>query len=201
MRIQRTIWCAGVARVTNGWTAAFAILNILLLPVPIAFVSFVTITNGTIMPASSIGYWCSIAAHQYFARLQEKLKHLDITHWYFVLLTIEESAGKLSQQEIANRLDLDKVAMMRALDHLSERGFIERCDCEGDRRKYLIKLTPKAKTAVKAIRKAYEELNDEALKGVKKADRAVFIGQLMNLVNNLRPENGPATVTHKRVNL
>ena len=64
----------------------FTILND---PIPSGrweIVSFVTITNGTIMPTSSIGYWCSIAAHQYFARLQEKLKHLDITHWFYVCL-------------------------------------------------------------------------------------------------------------------
>ncbi len=153
------------------------------------------------MPTSSIGFWCSIAAHQYFARLQEKLKHLEITHWFFVLLTIDEGEGKLSQQELADRLDLDKVAMTRALDHLDQKGYVERCDCAGDRRKYLIKLTPKAKPAVKAIRKAYEELNDEALKGVKKADRARFMQQLMDLVNNLRPESGPVPVTTKRVHL
>jgi MarR family transcriptional regulator, transcriptional regulator for hemolysin len=162
-------------------------------------VSFVTITNGTIMPTSSIGYWCSIAAHQYFARLQEKLKHLEITHWFYVLLTIDEGKGKLSQQELADSLDLDKVAMTRALDHLVEKGYVERCDCEGDRRKYLIKLTSKAKPAVKAIRKAYEELNDEALKGVRKADRAVFLEQLTLIVGNLRPANEPVPVTTKRV--
>ncbi|QQR88308.1 MAG: MarR family transcriptional regulator [Flavobacteriales bacterium] len=152
------------------------------------------------MPTSSLGYWCSIAAHQYFARLQEKLAHLDITHWFYVLLTIEEAEGKLSQQELADRLNLDKVAMTRALDHLGEKGYVERCDCEGDRRKYLIKLTPKARPAVKAIRKAYEELNEEAMKGLKKADRTVFLEQLMMTVKNLRGENPPAVVTTKRVN-
>ncbi|MEO8067256.1 MAG: MarR family transcriptional regulator [Flavobacteriales bacterium] len=151
------------------------------------------------MPTASIGYWCSIAAHQYFARLQEKLGHLDITHWFYVLLSIEEGQGKLSQQELADKLDLDKVAMTRALDHFVEKGYVERCDCEGDRRKYLIKLTAKAKPAVKAIRKAYEELNDEAMKGVKRADRAVFLEQLTQVVDNLRSTNGPAPVTTKRV--
>ncbi len=164
-------------------------------------VTFVTITNGTIMPTSSIGYWCSIAAHQYFARLQEKVKHLDITHWFFVLLTIDEGKGDLSQQELANKLELDKVSMMRALDHFVEKGYVERCDCEGDRRKYLIKLTPKARPAVKAIRKAYEELNDEAMKGMKKADRTAFMEQLTLLVNNLRPANEPVPVTTKRLRI
>ncbi|MBL7950583.1 MAG: MarR family transcriptional regulator [Flavobacteriales bacterium] len=151
------------------------------------------------MPTSSLGYWCSIAAHQYFARLQEKLQHLDITHWFYVLLTIEESNGKLSQQDLADRLNLDKVAMTRALDHLDAKGYVERCECEGDRRKHLIKLTPKARPAVKAIRKAYEELNEEAMKGLKKADRPVLLEQLMTMVKNLRGENPPAVVTTKRV--
>ena len=163
------------------------------------FVSFVTITNATVMPTSSIGFWCSIAAHQYFARLQDKLAHLDITHWFYVLLTIEEAQGKLSQQELADRLNLDKVAMTRALDHLGERGYIERCDCAGDRRKHLIKLTSKARPTVKVIRKAYEELNDEALAGLKKAERTTFMEQLMVMVENLRLEEAPVAVTNKRV--
>lgn len=151
------------------------------------------------MPASSIGFWCSVVAHQYFARLQQKLAELDITNWYYVLLVIEEGGGKWSQQELADRLDLDKVSMTRALDHLGDRGYVERCSCEGDRRKHLVKLTPKARPVVRTIRKAYEELNDEVLKGVKKADRAVFMEQLMAMVENLRTEGPPVTVTNKRV--
>lgn len=151
------------------------------------------------MPTSSIGFWCSVLAHQYFARLQQKLADLDITSWYYVLLVIEEGGGKWSQQELADRLDLDKVSMTRALDHLGDRGYVERCSCEGDRRKHLVKLTPKARPVVRTIRKAYEELNDEVLKGVRKADRAAFMEQLMAMVENLRTEGPPVTVTNKRV--
>jgi DNA-binding MarR family transcriptional regulator len=151
------------------------------------------------MPTSSIGFWCSVLAHQYFARLQEKLAELDITSWYYVLLVIEEGGGKWSQQELADRLDLDKVSMTRALDHLGDRGYVERCSCEGDRRKHLVKLTPKARPVVRTIRKAYEELNDEVMKGVKKTDRAAFMKQLMAIVENLRKEEFPVTVTNKRV--
>lgn len=162
-------------------------------------VSFATVTYGTIMPGSSIGFWCSIAAHQYFARLQEKLAHLDVTSWYFVLLTIDEGKGLLSQQDLADRLLLDKVSMTRALDHLGGKGYVERCACAEDRRKHLIKLTPKARPAVKAIRTAYEELNDEALKGLRKADREAFLADLLVMVENLRPDGPPVPVTHKRV--
>lgn len=151
------------------------------------------------MPTSSIGYWCSIVAHQYFDRLRDKLGHLDINNWYYVLLTIDENKSSLSQQELADVLDLDKVAMMRAVDHLSREGYIERCDCAGDRRKYIVKLTAKAKPAVKAIRRAYGELNDEALKGMNKVDRARFQEQLDMLIANLRPSGTPTRITTKRI--
>lgn len=151
------------------------------------------------MPSSSIGYWCSVVAHQYLAQLQHKLAKLDITSWYYVLLVIEDNAGPLSQQELADMLDLDKVAMTRALDHLEERGYVQRCACAGDRRKHLVKLTPKARPVVKAIRAAYEELNDEALAGVKKADRAAFLTHLMMMVRNLRTTDLSVTYTNKRI--
>ncbi|HPF89586.1 MAG: MarR family transcriptional regulator [Flavobacteriales bacterium] len=153
------------------------------------------------MPASSIGYWCSIAAHQYFARLQEMLEELDINNWYYVLLVIEEGKGLLSQQELADRLELDKVSMTRALDHLGQKGYVQRCDHKGDRRKHLVKLTPKARPAIRAIRKAYDALNKEALRGSSKAERSAFMAQLMMLVSNLRKAEAPVTLTNKRIHV
>lgn len=147
----------------------------------------------------SIGYWCSIAAQHYYGRLQRKLEHLAIDQWFVVLVTIHESGGKLSQQELADALHLDKVAMTRALDHLDEGGYIERCDCTSDRRKHLIRSTAKADGAVKDIRKAYRELNKEALKGMKATDRDLFQTQLSRMATNLRPERSKAGSTAKRV--
>ncbi len=151
------------------------------------------------MSTSSLGYWSSVVAHQYFARLQEKLAHLDITQWFYVLLTIEEGKGQWSQQELADRLSLDKVSMTRAIDHLCEKGYVERCDCAGDRRKHLVKLTPKSRSTVKTIRTAYDELNTEALAGLKKTERDAFMAHLMLLVKNLSEMGAPVAITNKRV--
>lgn len=151
------------------------------------------------MPTSSIGYWSSVLAHQYFARLQEKLAALDIGNWYYVLLVIEDGAGRLSQQELADRLLLDKVSMTRALDHLGTKGLVERCACSEDRRKHLIKLTSKAAPAVKAVRQAYAELNRTATKGLEKGAQDVFLEQLHHMLQNLSAADRPVTVTNKRV--
>lgn len=147
----------------------------------------------------SIGYWCSIAAQHYYLRLQEALTSLDISEWFVVLVTIHENDGKLSQQELADLLHLDKVAMTRALDHLDHGGYVERCNCEGDRRKHLVRTTPKAVAAVKEIRKAYRNLNKEALKGLDATAQQRFQQQLTAMVEGLRPVRAKAGSTTKRV--
>lgn len=149
--------------------------------------------------APSIGYWCSIAAQHYYLRLQQKLAHLDIDQWFIVLVTIHGSGGKLSQQELADSLHLDKVAMTRALDHLDKGGYVERSTSTSDRRKHLIRATAKADSAVKDIRKAYRELNKEALQGLDVQDRALFQQQLLQVADNLGPERSKAGSTAKRV--
>ena len=151
------------------------------------------------MSTLSIGYWSSVAAHQYFSRLQHKLSGLELANWYYVLVTIEDGEGHLSQQDLADRLLLDKVSMTRALDQLSEAGYVKRCDCAGDRRKHLVRTTPKAAHAVKEIRKAYRALNKEAMNGMPAAEQERFQNQLAAMAEKLRPANAKAGSTSKRI--
>lgn len=142
-------------------------------------------------PSGSIvamGYWFSVAGRQYFEALLQRVKHLDIERWFYVLVVIDHGKGRLSQQDLADALRMDKVTMTRAIDHLSERGYVERCDCAGDRRKHLLKLTPKARPVLRDLRKAYAELNDRALMGLTSAERERFLLQLHLVVSNMHTD-------------
>jgi DNA-binding MarR family transcriptional regulator len=83
---------------------------------------------------------------------------------------------------------MDKVTIMRAIDHLSEHGYVERCDCAGDRRKHLLKLTPKARPALRDLKKVYAVLNDQALSGLSSAQREQFMAQLQRVVANMHTD-------------
>lgn len=136
----------------------------------------------------ALGYWCSVAGRQYFEALLEHAKHLDIERWFYVLVVIDHGKGKLSQQELADALRMDKVTMTRAIDHLSERGLVERCDCAGDRRKHLLKVTTKARPVLRDLKKAYAALNDQALSGLSPAERAQFVVHLQRVVANMHTD-------------
>ncbi|MEO8734145.1 MAG: MarR family transcriptional regulator, partial [Flavobacteriales bacterium] len=106
----------------------------------------------------SLGFWCARIGHQYLALLSERLSHLGLDRGYFTLALIVDTEGRVSQQELADALHMDKVAMARSIDHLCERGFVERAACPDDRRKHHLKVLPKAIAAVKEIKQAYAAL-------------------------------------------
>lgn len=133
----------------------------------------------------SLGFWCSRIGQQYFTLLHERLQHLGIERGYFTLALIVEAGGRVSQQELANALHMDKVAMARSIDHLCERGFVERAACPDDRRKHHLKLMPKAVTAAKEIRQAYAALDRMALKELKGPERGRMLHQLREALDNL----------------
>lgn len=133
----------------------------------------------------SLGFWCSRIGHQYLALLSERLSHLGLDRGYFTLALIVESKGHVSQQELADALHMDKVAMVRSIDHLCERGFVERAACPDDRRKHHLKVMPKAIPAVKEIKQAYAALDRMALKAIPAAERGQLLGQLRNALGEL----------------
>lgn len=135
--------------------------------------------------ARSLGYWCSLVGQQYFNALRERLAHLNIDRRYSVLVYLAETEGAISQQELANELHMDKVAVVRAVDHLSGLGYLRRTVCPDDRRKHHLELLPKARPVVQQIIAAYGEINDIAFKGMSAARRASFIKELSAMLGRL----------------
>ena len=148
----------------------------------------------------SLGYWCSRIGQQYFLLLTDRLSHLGLDRWYFALVVISEAEGPISQQELADALQQDKVTMTRAIDYLCERGFVMRDVCPNDRRKHHIKLLPKAEAAVIEIKAAYTAINRIALKGHTATERKQLMEQLRLTLGTLHQaaEKIPAATKKQR---
>lgn len=146
----------------------------------------------------SLGYWCSLVGKQYLHALRKRLDHLDIDQNYLALVHIAEVDDPISQQELADKLHMDKVAVVRAVDHLSEHGYIRRTVCPNDRRKHHLKLMPKAIPAVKEIKNAYAALDRMALKELDNDGRERMIHQLQKALDNLHQVSAPVTEKPKK---
>lgn len=117
--------------------------------------------------------------------LNVKLKQLDIERNFYSLILIEEGEGKMTQQDLADLLDSDKVSVVRIVDYLSDKGYVNRVKDSSDRRKYRLTLTTKAEKELPLIREAISDVSQIALKGFPGEKIEEFYDILNNIKNNL----------------
>ncbi|MFH1321449.1 MAG: MarR family transcriptional regulator [Bacteroidota bacterium] len=126
-------------------------------------------------------------AKSYLGAISKKLSHLEMdSHFHIhIIVVIDKTDGTLSQQEIANALQLDKTSVLRIIDNLSEKGFVKRTKKPDDRRAYIIKLTDMGKRLLPRIYKAVDELNKEALSGLTGKQIKAFYSVLEAINKNI----------------
>jgi MarR family transcriptional regulator, transcriptional regulator for hemolysin len=127
----------------------------------------------------------------YLHLLRSKLKHLDIDRNYYALVVIESQDGSITQQELALILDTDKVSIVRIIDYLSAKGYVQRIPKMDDRRKHSLVLTEKAKSSLPEIKQSFAELNKIVLNGLNNFQVSELFETISKLKSNLT-ENNPS---------
>ena len=145
--------------------------------------------NSTIQPLQPLGRVLSLTGKSFLHLLNNQLNYLDIERNYYALMLIELGDGCLTQKELASHLGTDKVSVVRVVDYLSEKGYVERVESSVDRRKYCLTLTDKAKAALPGIKKTMQEVTLTACEGLTEKQQAEFISILGQIKNNLSKAN------------
>lgn len=99
-----------------------------------------------------------------------ELSPLGITRsQWWVLAFISRNDG-LPQTQLANELDVGKVALGSLIDRLQAAGFVERRADEKDRRVKRVFLTDNARRLIKDIGPITDSFNSRILKGISRED-------------------------------
>jgi len=101
-----------------------------------------------------------------------------------LLLRIARNPG-ISQTVAAADLDVEPIALVRMLDRLAEEGLVERRAHPTDRRVRTLWLTPLAWPVVDRILAINLVVREEACAGLTPAARAMLMGALDHMKNNL----------------
>ena len=141
--------------------------------------------NSTIYQLQPLGRFLSLTGKRFLHRLNERLSELDIERDYFALMLIEQGEGNLTQKELAHQLETDKVSVVRVVDYLSAKGYVQRVGSSVDRRKYCLTLTDKAKEVLPGIKKSMQEITATAFEGLTGAQQGEFISTLYKIKKNL----------------
>jgi len=117
-----------------------------------------------------LGRMLSRLGKSYLQLLNSRLNFLDIQRNYYALLLIELGESNITQNELAQQLETDKVSIVRIIDHLSAKGYVNRIRSSKDRRKYCLTLTDKA----------------IAFEGMSETRKSAFYLTLNTIKNNLQ---------------
>lgn len=117
-----------------------------------------------------------------------------------VLRLIGQTEG-LSQKDLAERLEMDPIAVGRTVDRLQKSGFIERRADPADRRVWRLHPAPASSFVMDGVDRISNELRDEVLGAIDPADMATTVrvlGTVKDLLQRLdRDSREPATPPRK----
>jgi DNA-binding MarR family transcriptional regulator len=131
----------------------------------------------------------SLITKAYYGALTKRLEHLDMEHYYSILITIEDQkGGHCSQQFLCNLLQVDKASMVKKIDYLAKRGLVKRGKNPRDRREHIINLTEKAIQILPEIHEAVNDLNTNATRGLNSNQREEFYEALWLVYENIITE-------------
>jgi DNA-binding MarR family transcriptional regulator len=136
-------------------------------------------------PMHSIGYLARIN----FRAFSRALEKLTIGHgvssgqWRFLRVLWEEDG--ITQRELSDRTGTTEATTVRAVAGLLESGFITRRRVADDRRKMLITLTAKGRRLETRLLPMVIEVNERAVRGLKKRDVEIARRVLAQTYTNL----------------
>jgi len=145
--------------------------------------------EANIAQSQPLGRILSRTAKLFLRQINDKLGNLDIERSYYALILIDSGRGLLTQKELADYLEIDKVSVVRIVDYLTGKGYVKRIRNSKDRRKFILTLTDKALEKLPEIKRATQEATVVAFEGFTEKQKTVFISLLGIVKNNLSKAN------------
>lgn len=121
-----------------------------------------------------LGWIFGYLTKQYVGYVMKKMEKSPVTRYYFPLFLIGKNSGKICQQQLADKLLMDKVSLVRILDALAEEGFIERKVNPTDRRQHLLHVTKSGSEWIPEIEQTLSETDDLFYGLIPEKDRLNF---------------------------
>lgn len=126
------------------------------------------------------------------ARLRDRLFDTNVrsifgltSHQWWLLVELTRQDEPLTQTQIAQRLDLGKVPLCRAIDRLETKGFIQRRPHPTDRRSKCVSLSARGKNLTERMRVVALDLGREIAAGLVPQEQRALNELLARMRRNL----------------
>ena len=134
-----------------------------------------------------VGYATSRAALELRKVFAAHMEPFGLSTQQFSILMLVADNGDVNQKQLGQALDISPPNMAVTLDRMAERGWIERVRSTRDRRAQQIHLTPAGRALAERTRRIAATMEEPALAGLSRAERALLIELLRKIVPAAAP--------------
>lgn len=138
--------------------------------------------NKTIHP---FGKLFTILTKQYVNLLSKRLEGLPIDRYFHPLYLIHQSNGNISQNELAEKLFVDKVTVVRIIDYLEKNGLAYRLQHPNDRRSHVLSVSNEGASYIPMIEVAMLETNEVFLEYLSEPFKSLFQSEITKLADEV----------------
>jgi MarR family transcriptional regulator for hemolysin len=145
----------------------------------------------------SIGFWICMTARAFERAMNERLAPQGITYRQCQVLGWLALDGRVSQNELAERMNVEPPTLVGILDRMESQGWISREACPGDRRRKLVVPQPDALPVWGKIIECAQEVRARASAGLDAEQMQTLKSLLAIVQDNLGVESRalrPATL-------
>jgi len=125
-------------------------------------------------------------AHLLRLDIDRRVSLYNLTRTKWLALGVIHHNPDLTQAELAAELELGAAAVGRLVDRLEARGFVLRSPAPGDRRAYLLSLTPQAEALITSLDQVAVALREDLLEGMSEREVSILNKGLTKLKSNLQ---------------
>jgi DNA-binding MarR family transcriptional regulator len=116
---------------------------------------------------------------------ERRVRDMGFTRAQWRVLAHLRRAEGINQSQLADRMDVEPITLVRLLDKLEGAGYVERRADPQDRRAYLLFLTDKARPLIERLEVISVDLREEILGDFSPAERDLLIDMLMRVKSKL----------------
>jgi DNA-binding MarR family transcriptional regulator len=119
------------------------------------------------------------------ARVRRTLRPLGLGAQQFLVLKQLQALGQASQAELADALGIDRSNLAAIAAELSDRDLVARTRDEGDRRRYVLRLSPAGERLLRRTDGAIAAAEDDLLAPLDPEQREQLYGLLRRLADGV----------------
>jgi len=132
----------------------------------------------------SLGKWVSIIHRNLCSHMDRLFRDSDIGHGPRRFLAEIALTPGLTQEEVSERLLMDKTTTARAVKQLENGGYITRTRDAADRRRYILNPTEKGGQVLPRVLEAWRECHLALAEGFTDEELEVALAMLQRLADN-----------------